>query len=115
MRTASSLLFFAVVIYAEAMAEAPRKTVKITDAEYVSDGAQVRAVGLAAKARYVFSCDVSYWNAHKDLLGSCEMPEVGRTYKLLPLTRKGSYFILPFAGEDGNDLVFRVVKSSNKQ
>jgi hypothetical protein len=77
MRTASSLLFFAVVIYAEAVAEAPRKTVKITDAEYVSDGAQVPAVGLAAKARYVFSCDVSYWNAHKDLLGSCEMPEGG--------------------------------------
>ena len=115
MRTASSLLFFAVVIYAEAVAEAPRKTVKITDAEYVSDGAQVRAVGLAAKARYVLSCDVSYWTAHKDLLGSCEMPEVGRTYKLLPLTRKGSYFILPLAGEGGNDLVFRVVKSSNKQ
>ena len=56
----------------------------------------------------------SVWRRKRVLLGSCEMPEVGRTYKLLPLTRKGSYFILPFAGEGGNDLVFRVVKSSNK-
>src|SRR5690348_2878638 len=99
MRRLSGLLLLAVLMDAAAGTELHRKTIKVTDAEYVSNGAQIRAVGIGAKAHYVLACDVSYWNAHKDLLGSCEMPEVGRTYKLLPLTRKGGYYILPSAGE----------------
>ena len=99
-------LLFTVLVQAAAGAEIHRKVVKITDAEYVNDGAQIRVTGFRSKARYELSCDVAYWNAHKDLLGSCDMPAVGRTYKLMPLTRTGAYYILPSAGEGGSDLVF---------
>ena len=115
MRSLSGFLLLAVLVGAGAGAEIPRKTVKITDAEYVYNGSQIRAVGFRGNARYVLSCDVSYWNTHKDLLGTCEMPEVGRTYKLLPLTRQGRYYILPFAGESGNDLVFTLIRSSTER
>ena len=114
MRNLNVLLLFAVLVGAEAVPETPRKTVRITDAKYVNNGTQIRVVGFRANSWYVLACDVSYWNAHKDLLGTCEMPEVGRTYQLLPLTRRGGYYILPFAGEGGNDLVFTLVKSSLK-
>jgi len=115
MKRLKGLLTCALLVSAGAGKEIPRKIVTITDAEYVNNGTQIRVVGLRAKARYVLSCDVSYWNSHKDLLGTCEMPEVGRTYKLLPLTRKGAYYILPSAGDGGNDLVFTLLRSSAKR
>jgi len=115
MTSLCGFLLFAVLVEAAAGAEIPRKVVKITDAEYVNNGTQIRVIGFRSKARYELSCDVSYWNAHQDLLGSCDMPAVGRTYKLLPLTRKGAYYILPSAGEGGNDLVFTLIKSSTKR
>ena len=94
MRSLTTFLLFAFLAGAAIAKEIPHKTVKITDAEYLNDGAQIRLVGFRSNARYVLTCDVSYWNAHKDLLGTCEIPEVGRTYKLLPLTRKDTYYIL---------------------
>ena len=115
MTSLKGFLVFVVLVAAAAGTEIPRKVVKITDAEYVNNGTQIRVIGFRSKARYVLSCDVSFWNAHKDLLGSCDMPEVGRTYKLLPLTRKGAYYILPSAGEGGNDLVFTLTKPSTKR
>ena len=116
MRSLSRFVLFAVVVHAVAAgAEIPRRVVKITDAEYVNDGTQIRVIGFRSKARYELSCDVSYWNAHRDLLGSCDMPEIGRTYKLLPLTRKGAYYILPSAGAGGSDLVFTLTRSSTKR
>jgi hypothetical protein len=115
MKTLSALLFFAVVIIGgEAGARTSPKTVRIMNAEYVNNGTQIRVVGFAANARYVFTCDVSYWNAHKDLLGTCELPAVGHTYQLLLLMRRGGYYLLPAAGEGGYDLVFALVKSSTK-
>ena len=91
MKTLSALLFFAVIIGGEAGAKTSPKTVRIMNAEYVNNGTQIRVVGFAANARYVFTCDVSYWNAHKDLLGTCELPAVGHTYQLLLLIRRGGF------------------------
>ena len=108
------LALFRVIIGGEAGAKTSPKTVRIMNAEYVNNGTQIRVVGFAANARYVFTCDVSYWNAHKDLLGTCELPAVGHTYQLLLLMRRGGYYLLPAAGEGGYDLVFTLVKSSTK-
>ena len=114
MTSLRGFLLLAALVATAAGAEIPRKVVQIIDAEYVNNGTQIRVIGLRSKTRYELSCDVSYWNAHKDMLGSCDMPAVGRAYKLLPLTRKGAYYILPSAGEGGNDLVFTLKPSAKR-